>query len=187
MRGIPEGGDAKRGIPMSDMTPPPLAEGVTMPDNPYTRMLESITAGRGTVSLPPPMPITQVDKATFCAVCEVPLANTGSVDGRHCPQHTGAIPDIVEEAIEPNVANLTHRQPPPPVSQPTHPLHGFDGVDLRTSEVWGDNGETFAMTQAEIEEAGQLCLRVAKRVMAGRLAELESRFAGKPKRGPRKK
>jgi len=141
---------------MSDMTPPPLAEGVTMPDNPYTRMLESITAGRGTVSLPPPIPVPDEP-----------------------------IPDTVEEAIEPNVTHL--RPVPPPVSQLTHPLQGFDGVDLRTSEVWGDNGETFTMTPAEIEEAGQLCLRVAKRVMAGRLAELESRFAGKPKRGPRKK
>jgi hypothetical protein len=136
-----------------------MAEGVTMPDNPYTRMLESITAGRGTVSLPPPVPIPDEP-----------------------------IQDTVEEATEPNVSTLTHQRPsPPPVSILTHPLHAFDGLDLRTNEVWGDNGETFAMTPAEIEEAGQLCLRVAKRVMAGRLAELESRFAGKLKRGPRKK
>jgi len=156
MRGIPEGGPASLGT-TSDL-PPQMAEGVTMPDNPYTRMLDAISGGRSTVSLPPPVPIPD-----------------------------GPIEDTVEDAIEPNVSNLTHHQPPPPVSQPTQysprSLRGFQGIELGdVNEVVGDNGEPFVMTPAEIEEAGQLCLRVAKRVMAGRLAELESRFAGKPKR-----
>ena len=166
MRGIPEGGDAKRGIPMADMTPPPMAEGVTMPDNPYTRMLESITQGRGTVSLPPPVPIP-----------DEPL------------------PDLVEDAIEPNVSNVTRRPPVSPAPHPRvvfSPATGFQGIDLLSSAVISDGDEAFLMTPAEIEEANQLCCRVIKRTLTDQIASIEKRLAaegraGKPKRGPRKK
>ena len=156
MRGIPEGGPASAGISMSDMQGPPIKEWVTMPDNPYTRMLDSISQGRATVSLPPPVPMPT----------EVPEPHDA-----YMPEDFGA--PITRPAII---------QPEP--HQMLRGFDGVElrGVPA----VIGDNNEAFPMTPEEVAEVSQLCLRVAERVMTDQLTALRGRFQKPKRRASRK-
>ncbi len=134
MRGIPEGGDASRGI--GSVVGPP--EGFTMPDNPYTRQLEAAQQGRSTVSLPPPIPLE---------------APEGWVD-----EDLGVI------------------RPTPPPEPSAGPLMGFQGIEFKTWEIIGDNGEAFALTSEEQEDLLKLCFKAAERETLARLDTLKRRL-----------
>ena len=117
-----------------------------VPDNVLTRQYDAISQGRSTVSLPPPMPIAR-------------------------------------NQIEPDTDTIVPQDELPaelhrPVFTPRLPgtLDGFQGIDLATNEVLGDNGEAFALNDAEIQLVRKLCFEVAERATLARMAGLRERL-----------
>lgn len=118
-----------------------------LPDNVLTRAYDAITGARATVSLPPPAAVIHREPA-------------------EPPGEPWDRPDVLVAPYVPVEAS------PSPVG----PLGGFQGIDLRTNEIVGDNGEAFPLTVEEAEKVLGICFEIAERVTLARLQNLKARL-----------